>query len=350
MSEVKEIVLDCERCGGRLVQVTEANFKCDHCGYTKVIETTTSSEVIALLNNANSLRNKGEFDDAFDIFAEAIKKDENNPECYWGLFLSEYGIMHVLDPETKKYIPTCNRTSTIPVSEDKNFKKALELSNELQKSDYITKSIQLEEIRQKIIEISKNESPYDIFICYKRTHSSENGKESYTEDAINARDIYDILSGKGYKVFFAEKTLQNLAGAEYEPIIYNALNTSKLMIVICSDPEYINSPWVKNEWRRYIKQVEFDNSKKLIPVMCSGLKVGRLPDALKKFQGLEMNVNFQSSLLNSVAKIVDVNKHTLSPLNQSVNQVKNCKSAVYNGVSYNEFSRNYIFIRILASF
>ena len=261
--------------------------------------------MVAILNSANSLRNRGEFDDAYEKFEEVVRKDENNPEGYWGLFLSEYGIMHVQDPVSKKYIPTCNRASGIPTSEDKNFKKALELSNELQRGDYITKAVQLEEIRQKIIDISKSETPYDIFICYKRTQTNENGKESYTEDAINARDIYDILTHKGYKVFFAEKTLQNLAGAEYEPIIFNALNTSKVMLIICSDPAYINAPWVKNEWRRFIKQIEFDETKKIIPVMCGGLKAGSLPDILNKFQGIEMNVNFQTSLLNSVSKLID---------------------------------------------
>ena len=308
MAETKIISLDCECCGGQFVKVTESQYKCDHCGYTKYIETAASSEVIALFNQANNLRNKGEFDDATEIFNQVAQKDPNNPDGYWGLFLSEYGIMHVEDPATKKYMPTVNRASSISVFEDSNYKKVIELSSDIQKTDYTEKAETIENIRKKVVELSKNESPYDVFICYKRTQSIVNGKETYTEDAINARDIYDILTAEGYKVFFAEKTLQNLGGTEYEPLIYNALNTSKVMLVVCSDPALINAPWVKNEWRRFIKQMEFDETKKLMPIMCGGMKAGRLPDMLKKYQGLEMNATFQTNLVGSVSKIIDLSR------------------------------------------
>ena len=321
-----EIVFECDNCGGNYVKLTENQYRCDHCGNTKYFETKTSSEIIALFNQANTLRNRGEFDDAYDMFSEIAKKDPNNSDAYWGLLLSEYGIMHVQDPTSKKYVPTCNRGSGISIYEDENYKKAISLGNELQKQDYKLKAEQLEAIRTKIIELSKNEEPYDVFICYKRTDKVVNGKESYTEDAINARDIYEMLSSQGYKVFFAEKTLQHLAGTEYEPLIYNALNTSKVMLVVCSDPDYINSPWVKNEWRRFIKQTEYDETKKILPIMCGGMKAGRLPDMLKKFQGLEMNVNIQQNLLLSISKIIDLSKkNTITRVN--IDEKRNVKKS-----------------------
>ncbi len=298
-------IFECECCGGTFVKIREGEYKCDHCSYVKFIETKTSSEIIALLNQANSLRNKGEFDDACEIYETIAKKDSNNAEGFWGMFLCEYGIMHVEDPKTKKFVPTCNRASTTPILNDANLQKAMEIATGSQQEDLKQKAEQIEKIREKILTLSKNEQPYDVFICYKRTASNENGKEMYTEDAQQAREIYDMLGEEGYKVFFAEKTLQNLAGSEYEPIIFNALNTSKVMIVVCSDPAYINAPWVKNEWRRFIKLMEVDEDKKLIPVMAGGLKAGRLPDLLKKFQGLEINVSFRNNLLLSLRRAID---------------------------------------------
>lgn len=315
MANEKEIILDCECCGGRLIEVNSSTFKCDHCGYTKIIQTNFTTEIVSMINQANILRNKGEFDDAGDIFREVISKDENNPEGYWGVFLCDYGIMHVKDPVSKKYIPTCNRASSIPVEEDDNYNKALGVANDIKKEDLKLKGEVIETIRQKIVDLSSNEEPYDIFICYKRTQRIVDGKESYTEDAINARDIYDILSSEGYKVFFAEKTLQHLAGSEYEPLIYNAINTSKVMLVVCSDPAFINSPWVKNEWRRYLKQMEFDESKKILPIMCGGMKANRLPDLLKKFQGLEMNVNIKEHLLSSIAGHISQSRTVIQRVN-----------------------------------
>lgn len=115
------------------------------------METATSSEIISLLNNANTLRNKGDFDDAYDIYSQVVKKDDNNPEGYWGLFLCEYGIMHVEDTKTKKYVPTCNRASVVSVFEDENYKKAIELAGEFQKDDLKQNAENLEIIRAKVI-------------------------------------------------------------------------------------------------------------------------------------------------------------------------------------------------------
>jgi len=309
MADNKQIVLYCECCGGILNKLNETQYKCSHCGNVKLVETLVSSEVINMFNHANMLRNKGEFDDAYDTFELIAKKDPNNPDSYWGMFLSEYGIMHVQDPSTRKFVPTCNRASTISVFDNENYKTTVSLSNDEQKEYFADKAQELEKIRTKIIELANNESPYDIFICYKRTQNADDGKELYTADAIHARDIYEMLSKCGYKVFFAEKSLQDLAGAEYEPLIYNAINTSSVMLVICSDADLINSPWVKNEWRRFIKQISYDSTKRLIPIMCNGLKASSLPDILRKYQGLEMNANFQEKFLGIISNLVDFSRN-----------------------------------------
>lgn len=293
-------LFNCECCGGRLIEIENKKYKCDHCGQIRYIETTASIQIISMLNQANILRNKGEFDDAFDIFNDILSIESENADAYWGMFLSTFGVMHVLDPRTNTYVPTCNRCTECSALEDSNYKKSLQLANTNQAQLFTQTASTIEKIRSSYIKNSKNEKPYDIFICYKRTLSVINGREVYTEDSVCARDIYDILTAKGYKVFFAEKSLQNLAGSEYEPIIYNALKTSKIMLVISSETELINAPWVKNEWLRFIKQMEYDSSKKLIPILFNGMKATSLPDKLKKFQGLEINPHFQTNLLNAV--------------------------------------------------
>ena len=306
------LVYDCECCGGTFLKVKEGEYKCDHCGYVKHIETTSSSEIVALLNNANILRNKFDFDEAAEVFEQVVKKDPSNPEGYWGLFLCEYGIAHQEDPKTHKFLPTCNRASVVSVFDDENYQKAVSLATGFQKEDLKQSGEQIEEIIKRVVKLSKNESPYDIFICYKKTQAVVNGEEAYTKDSVHAREIYEILTKQGYKVFFAEKTLQNVAGNEYEAIIFNALNTSKVMLVVCSKTEYANAPWVKNEWRRFVKQMEFDDSKKLLPIMCGDMNAGKLPDLLKRYQALEINVNFQQNLLSSVKNCIGLNKNNVT--------------------------------------
>ncbi len=332
----EEKIFECEQCGGSYEKVQEGLYKCNHCGYKKEILTSTSSEILSLLNEANRLRREGRFDDADEVYQDICKKDSKNPEGYWGAFLSEYGIYHEEDPKTKRHIPTCHRISTVGVFNNENLQKVFELSNDNQKALYKESAEEIEEIRAKIVKIAQNEPPYDIFICYKRTIKSGEDDEVFTKDSKTAQEIYDKLTTMGYKVFFAEKTLQNLAGSEYEPIIFNALNTSKIMFVICSKPEYINAVWVKNEWRRYLKLMEYDESKHIIPVL-QDMPGSKLPDLLKKHQALEINVGFETALKNTVARILGgANKANVQRVAIGQKKVAKKSSVIKNNVETRE--------------
>ena len=53
-----------------------------------------------------------------------------------------------------------------------------------------------------------------------------------------------------------EKTLENRIGSEYEPIIFKALHTSKIFILVGTSKEHIESNWVRNEWSRFIDRIK----------------------------------------------------------------------------------------------
>ena len=53
----------------------------------------------------------------------------------------------------------------------------------------------------------------------------------------HAIDTYvSRLVEKGYRVFFARITLEDVAGTEYEPYIFAALNSAKVMVVLVKRP------------------------------------------------------------------------------------------------------------------
>ena len=54
-------------------------------------------------------------------------------------------------------------------------------------------------------------------------------------------------------------------GQEYEPYIFAALNSAKIMLAFGTDYEYFNAVWVKNEWSRFLKLMAKDKEKHLIP-------------------------------------------------------------------------------------
>ena len=128
-----------------------------------------------------------------------------------------------------------------------DFEQALENADLLARRVYREEAKQIEELRKGIIAVSNNEPPYDIFICYKET--DETG--SRTLDSVLAQDVYEALTDKGYRVFFSRITLEDKLGVEYEPYIFAALNSAKVMLAFGTDYEYFNAVWVKNEWSRY---------------------------------------------------------------------------------------------------
>ena len=156
------------------------------------------------------------------------------------------------------------------------------------------------EIQKNILSIANNESPYDIFICYKETDNS--GRR--TIDSTLAQDIYYQLTNDGYKVFFSRITLEDKLGTEYEPYIFSALNSAKVMLVIGTDKDYFNAVWVKNEWARFLDLMKKDKSKMIIPCY-RDMDAYDLPDELSMFQSQDMSkIGFIQDLIRGIEKVI----------------------------------------------
>lgn len=66
-----------------------------------------------------------------------------------------------------------------------------------------------------------------------------------TPDSVLANDLYHQLTQENLRVFFARITLEDKIGQEYEPYIYSALMSAKVMVVLGTKPEYFKAVWVK---------------------------------------------------------------------------------------------------------
>jgi len=171
---------------------------------------------------------------------------------------------------------------------------------------YRDEAKQIEELRRGIIEVSGKEAPYDVFICYKET--DENGDR--TLDSVLAQDVYDALTGKGYRVFFSRISLEDKLGTEYEPYIFAALNSAKVMLAFGTDYEYYNAVWVKNEWSRFLKLMASDKSKHLIPCY-KGIDAYDMPKEFAKLQAQDMGkVGAMQDLLRGIEKLLPKGEQT----------------------------------------
>ncbi len=296
------MVFKCKMCGGDITPIDGTNTgKCDYCKSVMTLPNLDDEKIVNLYNRANFLRIENEFDKAKEVYENILSIDNNQIEAHWGLLLCKYGVEYVDDPKTKKKIPTCHRTLDTSILTDKDFKiikkesygDALELYEK--EAEYIDK------IQKDILAISLKEKPYDIFICYKETDDHD----ERTHDSVLAQDIYDKLVEQGLKVFFARITLEDKLGVEYEPYIYSALKSSKVMLVVGTKEEYFNAVWVKNEWSRYLEMMQQDKGKSLIPVY-SKIDAYKLPEEFAMLQAQSMDkVGAMQDLVRGVKKLVN---------------------------------------------
>ncbi|MBO5303116.1 MAG: TIR domain-containing protein [Lachnospiraceae bacterium] len=294
-------ILRCKMCGGDLeVQQGMSSCTCEFCGTEQTVPKIDDENLQGLFNRANVLRMKSQFDKAEEIYEKIIQASESESEAYWGLILCKYGIEYVEDPKTYKRIPTCHRTSYDAVLADEDYKNALKYADAVQKKIYEAEAKAIDEIQKGILEISQKEEAYDVFICYKET--DENGER--TIDSSLANDIYYQLIQEDFKVFFAAITLEDKLGCEYEPYIFSALNTAKVMLAIGTKPEYFNAVWVKNEWSRFMKIMKKDRSKMLIPCY-RDMDAYELPEEFAYLQAQDMSkIGFITDLVRGIKKVL----------------------------------------------
>ena len=299
-------------CGGELNVNEEITVGiCQYCNSTIAIPKNLG-ERSQMYNRAIYLRQNNEFDRAISVYEDMLKRDNTDVEAHFGLFLSKYGIEYVEDPRTRERKPTCHRLQTRSVYADSDYKAAIEYADPMSRDVYESEAARINAIVKRIQELAANEKPYDIFICYKETDIGD----ERTEDSRIAQELYQRLERKGYRVFFARKTLENQLGSEYEPVIFSAINTAKVMIVLGTKKEYFNAVWVRNEWSRYIELVAENPEKVLIPVY-KNMSAYDLPDELAVFQSQDMGrLGFMEDLQDAIEKIL--HKTHTPVINQSV--------------------------------
>ena len=279
-------IIDCKECGGRNEVNTESNFiTCAYCGKQITLPTVKDEERARLFNRANYFRRQGEFDKAIQAFTSIVNQDASDPEATWGRVLARYGIEYVEDPRTGERIPTCNRVSKASILTDSDYLATLDNSkDEYTRSLYVKEAERIDKIQKGILAIAKLEEPFDVFICYKES----TGGGSRTEESVLAQDIYDKLTKEGLRVFFSRITLEDKLGQQYEPYIFAALNSAKVMLVVTTDPANVNSAWVKNEWSRYITIARNNDGKMIIPCYKT-MDINEMPDELSLYQGINMS-------------------------------------------------------------
>mgnify|MGYP000575593602 CR=1 FL=1 len=295
-------IFKCKMCGGTIeFNPGDTVGVCDSCGTKQTLPRLDDDRKANLYDRANHFRRNNDFDKAAGIYEQILNEDNTDAEAYWSLVLCHYGIEYVEDPQSRKRIPTVNRAQFTSIFDDDNYKSALHYADGYQKELYEDEAKAINEIQKGILAISQKEEPFDVFICYKETDNS--GRR--TQDSVLANDLYHQLTQEGFKVFFSRITLEDKLGTAYEPYIFAALNSAKVMVALGTKPEYFNAVWVKNEWSRYLSLVKNSNGKKMLIPAYKDMDPYDLPEEFSHLQAQDMSkLGFMQDLIRGIKKIV----------------------------------------------
>lgn len=308
-------IFKCKMCGGDLNVTDGASVcTCAYCGTKQTLPKLGDEKRVAMFERANYFWRNNEFDKAMGIYEMVLATDDTDAEAYWSIVLCRYGIEYVEDPKSHKRVPTVNRFQTKSILRDEDYLNAIRCANGYQRDIFETEAAQIDTIQKNISTISKEEKPYDVFICYKET----DGTGARTHDSVYAQKIYDALSHEGLRVFFSRITLEDKIGTAYEPYIYAALHSAKVMLVVSLSAENMNAPWVKNEWDRYLSIAKQDSTKALIPCY-KDMSPYDMPEEFTYLQAQDMGkIGFLQDLVRGVKKVLAASAPALQTQERAV--------------------------------
>ena len=312
----------CTNCGGELdLSLSKGGtIRCKYCNSVFTLPKGKSlPDTLEFLKKGEEYLDTRHFDDAYTMYKKASEKSPDEPEAYFGMALATAQVQYLKDfradgkTQTNsadfRMQPICYEISDKKFTEDKNYLKAIELATPEQQTAYREKGEEIDLIRSEFSALKKSGLYYDCFICVKV--SSEDGKGT-TQDAITATKLYYDLKKDGRNPFFSEEEMKDRTGARYEALILYALYCADCMLVICSDESYLQSPWVKNEYTRYMKMlVDADKQRESITIAFKGTPIEKLPGLQGKIQGINLeSYDGLSRVLKFVEKFAS-NKNVL---------------------------------------
>ena len=298
-------IIKCKMCGGDIQLAEDKTFGTyEYCGSVMTLPRVSDEQRAAAFNRGNHFRRAGEFDKALGVYEHIVADDDTDAEAHWCCALCRFGIEYVEDPATYEWLPTCHRASFDSFLEDVDYLAALEHSDGITRRQYQKDAAKIAEVQRGILAASQNTEPYDVFISYKEL----DGNGERTRDSILAQEIYYRLTEKGWRVFFSRISLEDVPGTQYEPYIFAALNSAKVMVVVGTSAENLNAVWVKNEWSRFLAMMRKDRSKLLIPCY-RDMDPYDLPEQLSVLMSYDMSrIGFIQDLIRGVDKVLSAEK------------------------------------------
>lgn len=125
---------------------------------------------------------------------------------------------------------------------------------------------------------------YDVFISAKNL--DDDGRP--TEDRKIAHALWEFLTGRDFRVFFSNVSLERMGVSGYTTAIDDALDRTRVLVVVCTSGSYANSTWVRYEWDSFLNDIRSGNKPEgHVFVYLADESIRNLPRGLRYTQCIE---------------------------------------------------------------
>lgn len=259
---------------------------------------TDNTDTEALKNAMEAYANH-DFEKACEAYSQlmAHSAHRNDPEVYWQYLMCYYGIVWIEDEAHGDVKPVifCPRSGDYStIDGHPQYDRLMELaraeSQEGTLNYYRSNARRIKEIQ---LAFERMQTDYDVFLCCKKYIP---GTDTPAPERKAAYSLKEYLEGRGLKVFIDDVIPP---GVNYEAYILAALRDSRLMLVFASCREYLHSPWVQNEWERFLWLMSQSESsttvrtglRYIMPVVCGDMQFEAFEQGIDRLQGIKYTRN-----------------------------------------------------------
>ena len=279
----------CKKCGAVLLPVNSVErgweAHCLKCGDSEPCAPVAGAEEAArFANQGLGLFEVQNFEEAEASFRRAAGMSDGRTEYRWAALLAKYGIRYCETDAPGKGGYTVNYwRKELPeelLTESAEFKalcRDVAMRSRKMLACCQGDAEEIDEGIRQIRALEANGERYDIFISFK----DMDGDGSRTLERRFCDGLYAELLGPHAKVFYAPKSMHGRPVMDFEGYIYTALKTAKLMVLVGSSPENVNSPWVASEWKRFKK---WGKRGQIVLCPVGDMKIGDFPRELRRIQ------------------------------------------------------------------
>lgn len=138
-----------------------------------------------------------------------------------------------------------------------------------------------------------DKTPYDIFISYRRDGGAE-----------TAKHLRDILTERGYRVFFDTDSLRS---GNFNLTLLDVIESCTDFIIICS-PHAFDRCVDEGDWVRLELAHALEHNKNVVPLLCQGFEFPKeLPsdiDDVRWRNGVTVNIEFFDAMIDKLVSFL----------------------------------------------